>query len=98
MVGNVDSHGTQALTKVVSHLFFFFFKHCESQAKYISRLDSAQEFATYTLRKHLSGETILSFKCQDVLSAMLSLPTKLYTELGGFPFRPSQTFCGYLPI
>lgn len=83
---------------VGKRFFVFVFKYCESQAKYVFRPDPAQEYATYTLRKHLSGETILFFKCQDVLSATLSLPTKLYTELSSFPFWPSQTFCGYLPI
>ena len=59
MVGNVDNQGTQSLMLAVK---LFFFKYYESQAKYVSRLDSAQNFATCTLRKHLSGETILFFQ------------------------------------
>lgn len=83
--------GDQTPVLVFFLFFLFFFKYCESQAKYDPRLDDSgpdftQEFATYTLRKYLSGETKLFFKCQDVLSVMLSLSTKLYTELGSFPF------------
>lgn len=83
-----------------SDLFFFFsFLNTVKAKQNMPPAGFRLRATAYTLQKHLSGRITLFFffTCQDALSAMLSLPTKLYTELGSLPFWPYQTFCGCLP-